>query len=165
MRWLLRTLKGFASLIVALIILFEEWGWEPLARLLAQIGRLPILRSIERGIAALPPYAALAVFFAPATLLLPIKLLALWFVARGHAVFGLSVILAAKVVGTALVARIFTLTKPALMRLGWFARSYVWWTTWKEALLVRVRASLVWQRAARFKASVARSVRRLLGRN
>ena len=56
--------------------------------------------------------------------LLPIKLSALWLIDQGHAAWGLAVILAAKAMGTAVVAHLFSLTQPALMRLDWFAHRY-----------------------------------------
>ena len=145
-------LKAFFSGALALVILFEEWGWEPLARALAALGRLPLFRQIERGIQALPPYAALVVFFLPALAVLPVKLFALWLLAGGHAILGVAIIFVAKVAGTAVLARLFALTKPALLRLEWFARLYERWTTWKDALLARIRASAAWQAARRAKA-------------
>jgi hypothetical protein len=133
--------KRFFGAILALVILFEEWGWVPLQRLMVHLARLPPLAWLERRIAALPPYAALVVFFLPALTLLPVKLLALWLLGQGQRMLGLLLIVLAKVVGTALVARLFTLTQPALMRLPWFAQSYGRWSAWKEMLLARVRAS------------------------
>ncbi len=141
----LRVLKGLLGWLLALIIVFEEWGWEPLQRALAWVGRLPGLRSAEARIQQLPPYAALALFAVPALMLLPVKLLALWAIGQGKVVLGTLVILAAKVVGTAIVARLFTLTKPALMQLGWFARGYARWVNWKAGLLAQVRASWPWR--------------------
>lgn len=142
--WLRALLWPFQWLL-ALLILFEEWGWEPLQRLLARIGRWPGFRWIEGRVTSLPPYAALALFALPALLLLPVKLAALWLIGQGQAVLGLLIILTAKVVGTALVARLFTLTQPALMRLAWFARLWARWSVWKEALLAQVRASWPWR--------------------
>ena len=141
MRWLRR---GFEALL-ALLILFEEWGWEPLRRALAWVARWPPLAGIERRIASLPAYPALAVFLLPTLLLLPVKLAALWLIGQGRAGLGLLVIVLAKLVGTALVARLVQLTLPALMQLGWFARWYGRWTAWKEAIIVRVRASWAWR--------------------
>jgi hypothetical protein len=141
----LRLLKALFGGLLALLILFEEWGWEPLQRLLARIGQLPGLRWLERRISALPPYAALALFLVPTLMLLPVKLLALWSMSRGKVVLGTLVILGAKVLGTAIVARLFTLTQPALMQLPWFARAYTRWTVWKNALLARVRSSWPWR--------------------
>jgi hypothetical protein len=151
LRWPLRALKGLFGGLLALIILFEEWGWEPLQRALARIGQLPGLRWIERQISSLPPYAALAIFLIPSALLLPIKLLALWLISRSWIVAGTLVIVAAKLVGTAVVARLFTLTQPALMTLPWFARLYTRWSAWKTALLERVRASRPWRLARQMR--------------
>jgi hypothetical protein len=140
-RWLRRGLEA----LIALVILFEEWGWEPLQRALGWIARLPPLAWLERRIAAMPPYAALAVFLLPTLMLLPVKLSALWLIGIGHAGLGLAVIVLAKLVGTALLARLFKLTQPALMQLAWFAHWYGRWTVWKEALLSQVRASWAWR--------------------
>lgn len=142
--------------LLALLILFEEWGWEPLQRLMARIGRLPVLRRLEALITRLPPRAALAVFLLPTLLLLPVKLLALWLIGQGKALLGGVVIVVAKLVGTALVARLFTLTKPALMTMPWFAGLYGRWSAWKAALLVRVRASWAWRVGRVFKRRVRR---------
>lgn len=154
LRGLARAIRGLFTGLLALLILFEEWGWEPLQRGLARIGQLPVLRQMEALIRRLPPHLALLVFLLPSLLLLPVKLLAIWLIALGQKTLGLVVILLAKIGGTAVVARLFTLTKPALMQMGWFARLYTRWTTWKEALLARVRASWAWR--------TGRAVKRLL---
>jgi len=164
MRYLLRTLKTIAIWLIALIVLFEEWGWEPLARLLGRLARLPFIGWMERRIAQLSPYAALAVFIVPGLALLPIKLLALWLISQGQALLGLMVIVAAKLVGTAIVARLFMLTQPALMRLAWFARWYTRWVAWKDRAIARVRASAAWRRAAQAKAAVLRALKAALGK-
>ncbi len=149
-----RCLGALFTWAVALLILFEEWGWEPLGRLVARLGRLPFFALVERRIQALPPYASLAAFALPFLALLPVKVLALWLIARGHPLFGLTVILLAKLAGTALVARLFTLTQPALMRIGWFALYYLRWTAWKDALLERVRATPAWRAIGRARAAL-----------
>lgn len=141
----MRILKNMFGWLLALLILFEEWGWEPLQRALAWVGRLPGLRWLERRIQTLPPYAALALFLLPTLMLLPVKLLALWFIGQGKVLSGTLVILSAKLVGTAIVARLFSLTQPALMQLAWFARAYTRWVGWKDALLTQVRATWPWR--------------------
>lgn len=142
---LLQLLKNAASVLIALLVLFEEWGWEPLKKLLAWVSRLPVLRQLERWIVSLPPYAALAVLLVPSLLLLPVKLLALGLMARGMVLAGGMVIVAAKLVGTALVAYLFGLTQPALMRLAWFEHIYQRWTGWKTYWLAQVRQSWAWR--------------------
>lgn len=152
LRWLLR-------LVLALLILFEEWGWAPLQRGMARLGQLPVLRQLEAGIRRLPPYAALALLLAPTLLLLPVKLLALWLIAQGRAVLGLTVILLAKLLGTAVLARLFMLSQPALMQLPWFARAYARWTIWKAGLLHWVRASALWRQARAWRMQLKRALR------
>jgi hypothetical protein len=148
-------LRRIFIVFVALVLLFEEWGWEPLAAALARLGRLPFFTRLERAIRALPPYGALALFSVPALMLVPVKIAALFLIAHRHGWLGLAVLLAAKVAGTAVLARLFSLTQPTLMRLPWFARWYPRWKAWKDRIMQEVRATAAWQAARRFKASVA----------
>ena len=144
-RTFLRSLARLASWPLALLILFEEWGWDPLQQALLRLSERLHLGWLEPRIRALPPYAALALFGAPALLLLPVKLGALWLIGQGQVLLGTLLVVAAKVVGTAIVARLFTLTRPALLRLAWFAVLHARWMAWKEALLAQVRASWPWR--------------------
>lgn len=149
---------------LALVILFEEWGWEALSRALGRLATLPPVRWLEARIAALPPYAALAVFLLPSLLLIPVKLAALWFIAQGHAGLGLAVIVLAKVAGTAVLARLFSLTRESLLRLAWFARLHDRWVAFKEELLAAVRGSAAWQAARRLRRALGRGLGRRLRR-
>lgn len=161
---LLTSFRALARLLLALLILFEEWGWEPLRRAMAWLGRLPLLRPLERVLSRLPPYGALAVLLLPSLLIVPVKLAALWLITRGHALAGLVLIIAAKLVGTALLAWLFHLIQPALMRLGWFVRLYARWTAWKAELLAWMRASAAWRWGRGVRAAVRSGLRRLLRR-
>jgi hypothetical protein len=140
-----RVLRTALEIALALIILFEEWGWRPLADLLGRLARWRPWAAIESVIMRLPPYAALVVFVLPTTLLLPLKLLALLLIAKGQVIAAGLLFLAAKVVATALIARLFMLTQPALMQIGWFAWCYETFMPWKDALTARVRASWAWR--------------------
>jgi hypothetical protein len=151
-----RLLEHLVGWLLALLILFEEWGWEPLQAVLARLAAWLHLRRLEDVIRRLPPYAALAMFALPTLMLLPIKLGALWLIGKGQVVAGAALILVAKVAGTAIVARLFTLTQPALMRLDWFAALHGRGTRWKTTLLTRVRASGPWRAARVFKRQVRR---------
>lgn len=148
--WPARLCKAVVIWLIALVLIFEEWGWEPLARILARIGQWPGFRWIENIIRGLPPYAALGLFLVPVLLLLPIKILALYWLAHGHQLLGLGVILGAKVGGTAITARLFMLTQTTLMQLPWFARWFTRWIDWKNAVMQKVRQSPAWQQAQAF---------------
>ena len=65
--------------------------------------------------------------------------------AQGQAALGTGLLIAAKLIGTTLVARIFTLTRPALMTLPWFARLYGRWIAFETALLAPVKNSRLWK--------------------
>ena len=77
-----RLLTWLGIWLLAAILIFEEWGWEHLAALMAWLGRWPGIRQIERMIRRLPPYGALALFVLPALALLPFKLLALYWLSQ-----------------------------------------------------------------------------------
>lgn len=138
-------LGGTLQVLLALIIVFEEWGWRPLADWLGRLARWRPWARIEYAIARLPPYAALLAFALPTLLLLPLKFVALFLIARGQLLLASGLFIAAKVVATALIARLFELTQPALMQIGWFAWAHDTVMPWKEALTERVRSSWPWR--------------------
>lgn len=133
------------QVLAALIVLFEEWGWKPLSEALAWLAKFGPIAAIERWIVTLRPYPSLLVFALPTTILLPLKFVAMWLLAAGQYWAATGLFIAAKIASTALVARIFTLTKPALMQIGWFARSYNWFVPWKDAFFGAIRASWPWR--------------------
>jgi hypothetical protein len=133
------------QVLAALILLFEEWGWRPLAEALAYLSRFKLFARMELAIAGLPPYAALATLALPTSLLFPLKLLAVYLVAQGQFVAASMLFVGAKIASTALIARLFLLTKPALMQIGWFAAIYGVIVPWKDALFARIRASWAWR--------------------
>lgn len=137
--------------LFAAFLLFEEWGWEPLARLFARLARLPLWARLERRIMALSPTGAMLAFGLPVLVLFPVKLLALYLFGRGQTSLGLVLLLGAKLGGTALLARLFQLTQPALMQLRWFAHWYPRWKNWKDGILDQVHRSAVWRSAQELK--------------
>jgi hypothetical protein len=149
-------LTTLLEILLALVIVFEEWGWRPLADLLGRLARWRPWAAVEALITQLPPYAALVVFALPTALLLPLKLLALLLIANGQVLLAGLLFVAAKVVATALIARLFILTQPALMQIGWFAYSYDTVMPWKDSLTARVRASWAWRWGRVWKERVKR---------
>ena len=109
------------NVLVAVILIFEEWGWRPLSAFVARLARFRLWAMAELWIAGLPPYGALLALGVPSAILIPAKLLGVYLLATGHFVTAAIVIVAAKLASTALIARIFLLTKPALMQIAWFA--------------------------------------------
>jgi hypothetical protein len=148
------------NVLVALLLLFEEWGWRPLSNLVAQLARFRIWALTELWIAGLPPYGALVALGIPSAILIPAKLFGVYLLALGHVVTAAVVLIAAKLASTALIARIFLLTKPALMQIGWFQRAYDLFVPWQEALFAWIRASWVWRYGRVVKWRVGGALRR-----
>lgn len=160
LKLLIAPLRWLGRLLMALLILFEEWGWVPLQRAMAWLAQWPPLKWLEDRIRALPPKPALAVLVLPFLLAIPVKLLAVWLMASGRALLGLLLILTVKFGGTALLARLFQLTQPTLMALPWFARLYGRWTAWKQGVLDWLHATLLWRQARAIKRQLRQRFRR-----
>ena len=148
------------NLLLALLLLFEEWGWRPLSNLLAQLARFRPWALLEQWIAGLPPYGALVALAVPSGVIIPAKLIGVYFLATGHFVLAGAVILCAKLIGTGLVARIFLLTKPSLMQIGWVKSAYERFVPWQEALFARIRASWIWRYSSLMRSRANSYVRR-----
>jgi hypothetical protein len=142
--------------LLVVVIFIEEWGWRPLAAIAAAIARWPPLAALEQAVRNSPRHVALALFLVPALLLFPVKLVALWLIQEGRATLGIAVIVAAKVVGTAFVGRLFILVEKQLMTFAWFARCVFWWRATRDRVMAALHRSVVWRVARAFR-QVARS--------
>jgi hypothetical protein len=150
--------------LAALILLLEDWFWDLGLRLVRLVVAWPPLKALERRIVALPPYAALCAFVLPALLLLPVKILALFAIASGHPISGVAVIVAAKIGGAALVARIYFLTRPTLLTLAWFARWHNKFMDLKIHWEARLKATDAFRRASMLSALMRAAARAALAR-
>ncbi|MGJ7578782.1 hypothetical protein ACSFA3_01220 [Variovorax sp. RHLX14] len=156
MSTLRKLLRALATILMVPVLLFEEWGWEPLAAQVSKLARLPLWARLEDRVRNLPPWGAVMVFFLPVVMLFPIKLAALFLFGRSHYASGFALLAGAKLVGTAILARLFQLVKPTLLTIGWFGRWYPRWTGWKDQVLDRVRMSAPWRTVRALKAGTRR---------
>src|SRR5262245_40914741 len=145
MRRLLRPLW----VLLALVFLFEAWLWEHLRPIVGWIvDRIAWDRLKARaaaGIEHLPPYPTLLVFLIPVLLLLPVKSIGLWFLARGWWLGAMATLGAAKVVSMGVTAFIFDVTRPKLLQLPWFRRLYdhvMVWLAKAHALIDPIKAQV-----------------------
>jgi hypothetical protein len=146
--------------LAAVVLLVEEWCWDTGIRLTHALARWPALAALEERVRALPPYAALCAFVLPGLLLLPVKVLALLAIAHGHALSGIATIVLAKVGGAAVVARLYVLTLPTLLAVGWFARCHGWFMGVKTRCLDYLRTSRVYHLAGRALRGLRFGIRR-----
>ncbi|MFC0135678.1 hypothetical protein CR105_19260 [Massilia eurypsychrophila] len=150
--------------LAALLLLLEDWLWDLGLRLVRLVAAWPPWKALERHIIALPPYAALAAFVLPAILLLPVKLVALFAIASGYPMSGISVIILAKVGGAAVVARLYVLTKPTLLSLPWFALWHEKFMTFKSYWIGRLKATDAFRRVSMLSQMMRGAARAALAR-
>jgi hypothetical protein len=108
--------------VAAIVLLFEEWLWDRGTYVLARLGRRPFVHAIEGWARDRPPPQALALFAVPVAVVYPCKLVALLALGAGYVAIGALAFVAAKIVATALFARLYQLTEPALMTYGCLRR-------------------------------------------
>ena len=106
----------------AVVLLFEEWFWDRSTAAFERVGRLPVLHAVETWTRARPRGQALALFVVPLVVIYPCKMLALLAVGTGYVVAGVAAFVLAKLLATALFARLYQLTEPAIMQFGWVRR-------------------------------------------
>lgn len=149
-----RVLRVVLLPLAAIVLFVEEWGWRPLTGWMARMAKWPPLGRLERRIQRASPRVALLLFLVPAVALFPVKLLALWLIHLHRGVLGVSVIIAAKLLGTALVGRLFILTEPQLVQFPWFARALTWWRITRQRVMLAVHSSAGWRSLRRLRARV-----------
>ena len=142
----MRRLTRPLLVLVAIVFLIEAWLWNHLQPLVAWVvARIP-LRAVKAWIAGtdrkLPPAATLVVFIVPLAMLFPFKLLGLWLLAHKQWIAASIVLVLAKLVGVAITAFVFEVTKPKLLKLGWFRWLYervLAWLNWAHHLVAPIK--------------------------
>lgn len=156
--WPWRLVRALLLGVAALWFLFEEIGWHPLAAWLGRLARWGPWARFEARIAALPPRPALLLFLVPVVALFPVKLFALRLLHDGRHVAGITVIVVAKLVGTAIGGWLFLLLRRQLMRIKRFARAMAWWRLMRRRVRRALRRAFDWQA---LRASIRRMGRRV----
>ncbi|MDF9391950.1 MULTISPECIES: hypothetical protein [Methylococcus] len=135
-------LKQLFLSILAILVLFEEWLWDLLTILGQRLSRLLHLERFDAWLSQASPNLALAALALPLALVTPLNVGAVALMVHGAVTAGILMEIAAKLLGTLLVARVFRLTRPALMSFAWFARLYEWimrLLRWAHALVQQSR--------------------------
>ena len=159
---------------LALLFLLEAWLWDHLEPLVARVVNLvpwgKFKEKLARLIENLPPWATLIVFVIPFIILLPLKFLEVYFLAKGNWLAVVAILIVAKLVGLGVTAFVFDVTRDKLLQMAWFRRMYDWFLrlrTWAHDITEPVRErvrQLTWllkpQRAGRFIRRLMRLRRR-----
>lgn len=127
--------------LLALIFLIEAWLWDHLEPIVARIVAMIPLRAFKLWLAArvarLSPAMTLVVFIVPVIVLFPLKLVGVWLLARHYWFSAGALIVFSKVVGVGVAAFIFDVTRPKLLQMDWFRKTY------EFILDIRRRANLL----------------------
>lgn len=117
-------LKKLLLTLLAILVIFEEWLWDMLTAVGQWLAQALNLERFDERLARASPHQALLAFLIPFVVITPLNIVALFLLTHGGIVEGILLEIAAKLLGTLLVARIFKLVRPALLTFTWFARFY-----------------------------------------
>jgi hypothetical protein len=78
------------------------------------------------------PYLSLGVLLVPLLFVEPLKIVALYVAGEGNLPAGIAMLLSAYAVSIFFIERLFVMVKPKLMTLGWFARCWRLFATFRE---------------------------------
>ena len=133
-------------ILLAIVFLVEAWLWRHLGPIVERIVAWLPLRAVKARLAGiirkLPPAATLIVFVVPVVTLFPLKVLGLWLLAHKYWIAASGVLVFAKLVGVAVTAFVFEVTRPKLLQLRWFRWLYehvLMWLDWAHRLVAPVR--------------------------
>ena len=109
---------------LAILIILEEWLWDLFSLLGHYLIKLLQLQRFEVWLTQTTPNMALLTFMIPVLIVTPINLLAIALMLNGLLLQGILLEIMAKLLGTLLVARVFTLTKNQLLTFTVIATIY-----------------------------------------
>ncbi|SJZ46415.1 hypothetical protein SAMN02745126_01179 [Enhydrobacter aerosaccus] len=133
--------------VAALVVFLEQTLIRYLNVMMAAFARWTPVARVEAFLMGLPPWWAVLAFAAPSILILPVKLSALWFVAKGHFALAFGAVALGKVLATAILARLYRILRPNLMALAWFAWADRTFFAWRDWAYTFVRGLPAWQKA------------------
>ena len=97
------------------------------------------LHFISRSLKNLTPYQSLLVLGVPLAIIEPFKLIAVVVAGDGHFIAGVLVMICAYGCSLFVTERLFTIVKPKLLTLPWFAFAWRWFATVRDKLVYWLR--------------------------
>src|SRR5262252_557842 len=133
--------------LAAAVLLFEEWFWAKSTRAIARLVGMAHLSAAESWVRRRNPTQALTLFVVPLLVIYPFKVLTLIAIAHGNIALGTGAFVAAKLLATAVFARLYELTERAIVEFAWirfartkFLQARVFIHAWLDARPVYSRA-------------------------
>jgi hypothetical protein len=97
--------------------------------------KMTALACARRRIQGLSPYLSLLLLSVPVVLVEPLKIVSLFIAGKGHWLTGTGIIIGAYALSLFFVERLFRAVKPKLLMLGWFAKLWTLFTTYRTKLI------------------------------
>ena len=146
------TMNKIILSLLAVFLIIEEWLWDGLTVFGHALISWFHLEAVEEWLSRASPPTALVAFCIPLLIVTPINLLALNLLANGLIMQGLGLEVVAKLFGTLLVARVFSITKPQLLTFGWLRMIYTTITGWLQWAHKKVTDTAVYRWSKHLKA-------------
>ena len=160
---LLRLLRLPLDILLTLLVLLDE-AVRPLYRpLLRWVAGLRLMQGFERWVAGLPRPVIIILLAIPFGIAEPLKFVALYWMAEGHARTGLVTLVLAYLASFILVERIYRAGAAKLMSYAWFAFLMSRLIAIRTALLAWARSTAVFRIAQNVRENVRRRVRGWFG--
>jgi hypothetical protein len=140
-----------AKAVVILYVVLDGIVTPVVRPLLAWVARLQFVIRLQDIVAALPPYAILALLSVPFAVAEPAKIYALYLMTEGQLVTGLVTISMAYLVSLVVVERIYHAGRMKLATIPWFAELMNWLTGIRDRLLAWARATRIWAFSVKLK--------------
>jgi len=143
----------------AIWLMFEEWVWDSILAIMERVGRLRAIMFLEAFLARQNPYLLLLLFVFPFMIMIPAKVYGLYLITSGKVLRGLTIFVLAKGLITALVTRLFIISKKKLLRIRAFSVFYVWFQDMKGWLYSELQRMSAWRKAKTLIRSLKRTLR------
>lgn len=144
-------MKRFLVSLLAVFLIFEEWLWDLLTAFGHSLVLWLNLREFEQWLSRTTPFMALVAFSIPILIVTPINIAALIMLTKGLILQSILLEVAAKLLGTVLVARVFALTKPQLLTFAFIRLIYNTITRWLQWAHQKITETPVYRWANRMK--------------
>ena len=148
--------------LAAIWMLFEDWVWDSILALMERVSRLKTVHRLEVFIARQNQYLLLVFFCVPFFIMIPAKVYGLYLIANGKFLRGITIFIVAKGLITALITRLFVISKDTLLSMPAFAASYYWFKDKKDWLYAELNRMPAWLAAKRTLADLRRRIKEKL---
>jgi hypothetical protein len=158
-RLLKRAIRLILVSLAAIWMLFEDWVWDTIVALMEEFERLKIINRFESFLARQNQYLLLTLFTFPFLIVIPAKLYGIYLIADGKVIRGVTIFIVAEVLITALVTRLFIISKDKLLQIKAFKTFYYWFKDKKEWLYSELHKLRAWQLAKEWIAQLKTKLR------